>query len=307
MRIACVLFVSCLLYLRGPSAVAFSLTPLEIPDFPQNRTWFNTQPLTKGDLKGKVVLYDFWTYSCINCIRTFPYLKSWYAKYHKMGFEIIGIHAPEFAFERDHNNVEKAIKQYGITWPVVLDNDNHLWNLFHNRFWPAEYLYGSDGKFIMSHFGEGAYPEMEAAIQKALGVKPIRSKPVAESVDFLSIGTPEIYLGSERGKRSDHYLLKGEWKILDEKVVSHGAGDRIILKYSARKVNIVAGSPTRPVGYTVRIDGKPLPTKWKTVDSGKPIREERLYRMIDTGKYGEHTIEIIFDAPGVEVYTFTFG
>ncbi len=172
-------------------------------EFPPGLAWFNVkEPIKIKDLTGKVVLVDFWTYSCINCIRMAPYLKYWYDKYRKYGFEIIGIHSPEFDFERDTLNVENAIKTFEIKYPVVLDNNHRLWTVYDNHYWPAHYLYDIEGKLRYTHFGEGAYDKTEIAIQDLLREKgenvQEKIEPPPMVVDFSKIGSPETYLGYNR-------------------------------------------------------------------------------------------------------------
>lgn len=293
--------------------------------------WINTQPLTLASLKGKVVLVDFWTYSCINCIRTIPHLNSWYKKYNDNGFVILGVHSPEFAFEKRRENVEAAVKKYDIEYPVALDSEHATWNAFGNRYWPAHYLIDVNGNIRYRNFGEGHYVETEAAIQNLLrgaGLltldKITETKELPPDTDFGSIGTPEIYLGYLRinnigNKDTDvrpnlphafaepdeiaenRFYFVGTWVIGPESAELTVGNGKLILRYKAGKVNIVAETK----------DGKEIPAeiflegKQQEVTS---ISSPQLYNLIDTaGDYNWHTLEIRIPRSGLRVFTFTFG
>ena len=307
-------------------------------EFPPGLTWFNTdKPLKIADLAGKVVLIDFWTYSCINCIRTIPFLKHWYDVYHKYGFEIIGIHAPEFGFEKDALNVENAIKRYDISYPVVLDNNHRLWTVYDNHYWPAHYLYDASGKLRHTHFGEGEYEKTENIIRELLTEKgenitePV--VPIKIPIDFMKIGSPETYLGYQRmvgfaspeelkanvpqeytigpDIKKNRVYFGGLWRIEPDKSVLEGPEGKIVYRYSANKINLVMGSDN-PVRAKVLIDGENLQigNKGDDIDENGciTVQEYKLYNLINTHNYYEvHTCEIIFYGAGIEVFAFTFG
>ena len=299
------------------------------------------KPITIGEQKGKkVVLIDFWTYSCINCQRTIPHLNSWYEKYKDQGLEIISVHTPEFAFEHDKKNVAEALARFGIKYPVVLDNEYATWNAFGNQFWPQEYLVDIDGYVIHSHSGEGEYDVTEKAIQAALTERATRLgvpfNPQGVTLDAMSdpnlteVRSPEMYFGYNRNKflgngtpgqagtHSYQYpistapntlYLQGTWNIASEYAEAH-ANTGIRLLYSAHDVYFVA-SAASPVTITVLRDGVPVGTfAGKDVDpknSTTTIKEERLYHLIHDTSAGAHTIEIQVHSAGLRTYTFTFG
>lgn len=308
-------------------------------EFPSGLSWFNTDnPIKISDLYDTVVLIDFWTYSCINCIRTLPFLKQWYEKYHKYGFEIIGIHAPEFGFEKDALNVKNAIKQYDIPYPVVLDNDYKLWTVYNNNYWPAHYLFDSTGKIRYTHFGEGEYKKTENMIIELLkengkDIKEEMYTPEKTPVNFGKIGSPETYLGYKRmvGFASQEQLIEdkpqyytipdeikknrvyfqGLWKIEAEKSVLAEPIGQIVYRYSANKINLVMGAKSS-VKAQILIDGEKLQIGNKgdhISDQGFiTVKDYNLYNLINTRNYYEiHTCTVIFYDGEVEVYAFTFG
>jgi len=286
--------------------------------------WFNSSPLTLEGLKGKVVLVDFWTYSCVNCIRTIPYLRDLHEKYASEGLVLIGVHSPEFAFERDPANVEKAIAQLGVAWPVVQDNDFGIWNAFSNKYWPAHYLFDRDGVLISTHFGEGGYEETEALVRKALGLE---AEVPGEKTSAPGTGTaagkgvnPETWLGSDRGQflvsdggeyRAAKKLprfgwnLEGKWLREAEYVESSGDGT-LTLDFNAREVFLVVSTieGERPE-ITVLVDGKPVETD--DVKNGilRPA-EDRLYRLFsaDSTRKGILTVKV---RGRVRFHAFTFS
>lgn len=304
--------------------------------------FINTESITIGELIGnKVVLVDFWTYSCINCQRTIPYLNAWYEKYKDKGFVILGVHTPEFAFEQKYDNVLAAVKKFGIQYPVVLDNDYSTWTAYRNRYWPRKYLIDIDGFIIYDHIGEGGYEETERKIQEALAERMARlgekngiaqdlARPLeAEAADPAKSLSPEIYFGAWRnellgnGQRGaegrqafaaaraserDVLYLDGDWNITREYAQNSGAGAKIIFRYRAKKVFMVANSAA---GVTVRVerDGKPL-----IDDAGADVKngilrvdDDRLYEIVNDDAYGEHTLELLIEGPGLQAFTFTFG
>jgi cytochrome c biogenesis protein CcdA/thiol-disulfide isomerase/thioredoxin len=308
------------------------------PDFADTGEWFNTdgRPLSISKLtgEGRVVLIDFWTYTCINCIRTLPYVESWDADYRKDGLTVIGVHSPEFAFEKDAGNVADAIDRYGINYPVVQDNDLGTWNAFGNQYWPAKYLIDADGHIRYAHFGEGSYGQTEAAIRSLLaeagaGRLGAAAKPGdVERADPM-LRTPETYLGTARAEGwiagpqqgskdygaldpgslpRNQFAYGGAWDVGDEAATA-GSGAGIALRFQARRVFLVLGSEARPRSMQVLLDGRPIaaPDAGEDVHGGEAtISKQRLYRLVDLPRAGDHTLELRF-APGIEGYAFTFG
>jgi thiol-disulfide isomerase/thioredoxin len=308
----------------------------EAPGFDGATKWLNTdKPLTKDDLKGKVVLVDFWTYTCINCIRTLPHVTRWYDKYKDQGFVVIGVHSPEFAFEKNTDNVLAAIKQYNIHYPVPQDNDFTIWKGFNNQYWPAEYLIDAKGVVRRTHFGEGEYDEMEKAIQDLLKEA---GKNVNTSLDEMPDQaptmrfSPETYLGSARmeyyhpngslpnGTKSfslletpsdNTFSLGGEWTIRDENAVT-GKGATLVYNFYSDKVFLVLRPPTgKTAKVKVLLDGKVVGSDaaGKDVKDGVVlIDSDRLYELINLkGKPASHFLKLEFQTPGTETFAFTFG
>lgn len=287
----------------------------EAPELVGLENWINSEPISSmEELKGKVVLVDFWTYSCINCIRTLPYLQSWHEKYEDDGLVILAIHAPEFQFEQKFENVQKAVEDFGLTYPVVQDNDFKTWRAYKNRYWPAKYLIDKQGVVRYTHFGEGAYEETEQIIVDLLETKMVKSDVDAQSVDFNQIGTRETYIGNARREnyienaeaelKKNEWTLGGQWTVDDEKAVSQEPGASIRMNFTAAVANLVIGG----VGNaTVLVDGAKVNTQ--DVNDGKLIvNGERLYELANFNDiYEEHEIEIIFDEANVEIFAWTFG
>jgi cytochrome c biogenesis protein CcdA/thiol-disulfide isomerase/thioredoxin len=313
------------------------------PDFVDPGEWFNTDgrslSIERLTAEGQVVLIDFWTYTCINCIRTLPHLKAWDEKYRDDGLVIIGVHSPEFPFEREADNVRDSIDQNGLRYPVVQDNQLGTWNAFGNQFWPAKYLIDADGQIRYSHFGEGEYGTTEEAIRRLLaeaddggddlgnltGAQAERAAP--------GVATPETYLGAARAQGfvngrfptgitdfgsigdalvgqlpPNAFAYQGRWRISTEDATAL-RGARIDGRYRARRVFLVLGSPGKPREVEVRLDGEPLPDRLagEDVEGGKVVvDEQRLYRLIDTGKVEDHVFSLKFGR-GVSGYAFTFG
>ncbi|MYM90320.1 redoxin family protein [Rugamonas sp. FT82W] len=308
--------------------------------------WLNSAPLTAAQLKGKVVLVDFWTYSCINCLRSMPYVKAWAEKYRDQGLVVIGVHAPEFAFERDIGNVRKAVKDLGITYPVAVDNDYAIWRAFGNQYWPAHYLIDAKGQIRHHHFGEGEYAQSEQAIQQLLeeaGRKDVantvvsaeNAQGVQQASDMGQVASPETYLGYERaqnfaspeGQAADksrsytapaqpalnQWGLVGNWLSQPDQVtLSQGTG-RIVYRFHARDLHLVLGPDKngKPVRFRVTIDGAaPGRNHGADVaaDGSGTINGQRLYQLVrQSGSIGDHTFSIEFLDPGVQAYAFTFG
>ncbi len=298
-------------------------------------------PVTIGEFVGKkVILLDIWTYSCINCQRTLPYLTAWWDKYKDKGLVIIGLHTPEFEFEKNYDNVLAAVKKFGIGYPVVLDNDFSTWNAYGNRYWPRHYLIDIDGFIVADHTGEGGYEETERQIQAALVERLARlgetgevTMPVTKEEPVPRAGNPETYFGSARneylgnGTRgvsgvqnfvvpstlgSNTLYLGGEWKISGEYAETASAEAEIVFKYRSGNVYFVANANS-PTSVTVLRDGKPLGAE-KGADvsvvkgeSQVTISESRLYKLIENDDGGEHTLRLIIHGSGIQAYTFTFG
>lgn len=294
------------------------------------------------DVQGKVILIDFWTYSCINCIRTLPYLKAWDEKYRDKGLVIVGVHSPEFEFEKDYNNVQTAVSKNNIKYPVVLDNDFSTWRAYKNRFWPHKYLVDSDGFIRFDHIGEGGYEETERMIQELLLERdekirletPVSTEINATEVDFSRIGTPEIYFGYEFSRQplgntetsrpgetvnftlpqnisGNRAYLEGSWKSQNDHMELVSQSGKVVLRYKAKVVNIVAG---QKANLSIKLDGDYLTEAQLGSDSKRIdnksisiVEEMRLYNLVDDTGYFEKTVEITLEGKGFRIYTFTFG
>lgn len=284
--------------------------------------WFNSTPLKLSELRGKVVLIDFWTYTCINCIRTLPYLKSWHEKYADEGLVIIGVHTPEFEFEKDSENVKRAIEDFEIKYPVMQDNDYKTWRAFNNRYWPAKYFIDKDGRIRSSHFGEGEYDESEKLIQELLGEIGVEIEDKIENPTYeIESRTPETYLGYSRmagltpsqvvasDKEFDYiaptrvnhneFALDGRWLVAKE-FARPGVGAKLIFNYESKEVFLVM----RPKGdikgkVKVFLDG----IEKQTIE----VETDRLYQLIKLEKVGDHMLKLEFLDSNLEVFAFTFG
>jgi cytochrome c biogenesis protein CcdA/thiol-disulfide isomerase/thioredoxin len=308
----------------------------QAPDFRDNQRWFNTPagaPLTMTGLRGRVVLVDFWTYTCINCIRTLPHLKALDAKYRRDGLTIVGVHSPEFPFERDASNVKSSIKQNGLRYPVVQDNKLGTWNAWGNQYWPADYLVDSRGRVRFTQFGEGGYAKTERAVRALLreaGHDRLGGDTRAR-VETASAGlqTPETYLGAARadgfvngqiaagaqefGRRlpplsANSFGYAGQWKVGEDSATA-GAGARVGVDFVARRVFLVLGSPDRPRKLRVLLDGKPIPGRLAGADvhaGAVTVRAQRLYRLVNLSRAEEHKLTLAPE-PGISGYAFTFG
>lgn len=306
------------------------------PEFAGNERWFNTpgdRPLTLDGLRGRVVLVDFWTYTCINCIRTLPYLRAWDERYRDRGLTIVGVHTPEFPFEREAGNVEAAIEQNDLRYAVAQDNEYATWNAYGNQYWPAKYLIDARGRVRYVHFGEGEYGETETAIRELLaeaGARPgRRAKARAETASPL-VTTPESYLGALRADRfvngpirpgTQHFELPvanlpeeglaygGRWRIGLDRATAV-AGSKLELNFGARRVFLVLGSAAgRPRPVRVLLDGRPVPARFAGTDVRDGIAtvtSQRLYRLVELPRAGRHSLTLEF-APDVSGYAFTFG
>jgi cytochrome c biogenesis protein CcdA/thiol-disulfide isomerase/thioredoxin len=318
----------------------------EVPSFAGATLWLNSPPLNAEGLRGKVVAVDFWTYSCINCLRALPYVESWYQKYQDHGLVVIGVHAPEFAFEKDQGNVRRAVADLKITYPVALDNDYAIWQAFNNQYWPASYFIDASGRVRAHHFGEGNYDESEQIIRKLLteagqndlpppGMGPPKAVGVQAPPDEAHDQSPETYVGYRRAEsfvspggfvqdqahayaapaalKLNQWALRGSWNVDPEKAVLTAVGGKIEFRFYARDLHLVLGpgSDGKPVRFRVTLDGAaPAANHGADTDSsgGGTIDHQRLYQLIrQSGAIGEHVFSIEFLDPGVQAYSFTFG
>lgn len=289
----------------------------QAPEFAGISHWINSGTLKMSELKGKVVLIDFWTYSCINCVRTLPYITKWYDTYKDKDFVVIGVHTPEFAFEKVTGNVENAVKANKINYPVAQDNDYKTWTAYKNQFWPAHYLIDKDGNIVYTHFGEGAYDTTEKAIRTLLGIEGEYQAP--PSAEANQAGTPEIYFGLARQKDfasneqatsneqiytypkklgDNKFALEGSWKFNQETAIHTSGFGRIKLNFNAAKVFMVAQSEN-PTTIRVYVDG--------TLIKGVVVSSSDLYQLYDSMSGGKHTMEIEVPDAGFQAFTFTFG
>jgi thiol-disulfide isomerase/thioredoxin len=312
------------------------VTPLPVEgrlaSFDRAAGWLNSPPLRTDDLRGKVVLVDFWTYTCINWLRTLAYVRAWHAKYRDLGLVVVGVHTPEFWFEHDPDNVRRAAQEMRVEYPIALDPDYGVWNNFGNRYWPAVYLSDAEGRIRYHHFGEGDYDECESAIQMLLreaGVEGVDDELAAVSpagfeaqADWQNLGSPETYLGSEQGRgraasaeslQLNQWALAGEWTVEPGAAVATAAGSTLAYRFHARDVNLVlrARENGAAVPFRVLVDGEP-PGDAAGLDvdraGGGTVVEPRLYQLIrEPGPIADRTFEIRLDAAGAETYVFTFG
>ena len=295
-----------------------------VPSVVGAKGWINSPPLGTAELRGKVVLYDFWTYSCVNCQRTLPHLRALFDRYKGDGLVIVGIHSPEFDFEKDHDNVSRAVQHYGVTWPVALDDDMAIWNEFANQAWPAEYLTDRDGRLRQVRFGEGDYDAKENDVRTLLGVPAGAPRAAAAGADEIASAavTPEIHFGLgfggsqlassreplTKGTRDytlpdpvpqDTFALQGSWSVTDQGVEAAGVGAALVLRYRGAEVNLVAGATT-PVTVTVELDGATLTTL--------TVHEHDLYSVESGGPAGYHTLTFKPASGGpLQAFAFTFG
>ncbi len=313
------------------------------PDISTPDGFVNVDKISLADLTGKkVVLVDFWTYSCINCQRTLPYLNAWYDKYKDQGLEIIGVHTPEFEFEKEYDNVKKAVERFNINYPVVLDNDFSTWDAYGNRYWPRKYLVDIHGDIVYDHIGEGGYEETEQQIQALLEQRATflgekmdiasgEVKPEDAVTEMLGTRSPEIYFGAGRNDQyigagdggrvgvqtftaptmalaDDKFYLVGTWDMQPEYAQGKDAG-HILFRYRAMNVYFV-GSSDQPLTVRVLRDGKLLTNDLAGADVRDgvvTIGDERLYHLIKEGEGSEHRLDLEISGPGLKAFTFTFG
>ncbi|MFZ1086810.1 MAG: thioredoxin family protein [Terracidiphilus sp.] len=327
---------------QEPSSIVGS-SPL--PGLSGATGWINSSPLTAEELKGKVVLVDFWAYSCINCLRSLPYLQAWAEKYKDRGLVVIGVHTPEFDFEKEQSNVQKAARKYGITFPIAMDSNRAIWDAFQNEYWPAHYFIDGKGKVRYEHFGEGDYAQSEHWIQELLqerAGKPMLAGParvqlqgVQAASDIRNVRSPETYIGYARAEdfaspggikqdaekiytapaqpRLNQWGLAGKWIDHPQVAVLQAPGGKIVFHFHARDLHLVLG-PTadgKPVHFRVTLDGQ-APGENHGVDTdaqgGGTVTDHRLYQLVrQKGAVAGHLFAIEFDNPGVQAFSFTFG
>ena len=316
-----------------------------MPELKGAVAWLNSSPLTRDSLRGKVVLIDFWTYSCINCLRALPYVEGWAAKYKDAGLVVIGVHTPEFAFEKDQANVEKAVRDLKVNYPVAIDSDHKIWQAFNNEYWPAHYFIDGKGRIRYHHFGEGEYDESERVIQRLLkenGATSLSGAAINVSAagaqaapDINDIGSPETYIGYQRAEHFasaetiaqdagkaytlrprlslNQWALNGTWMVGSESAVLQKVPGRIVFRFHARDLHLVLG-PTKdgkPVRFTAKLDGTPPgEDHGSDIDASGAgtVQGHRLYQLIrQKGTVEDRTFEIEFLDPSVQAFAFTFG
>jgi thiol-disulfide isomerase/thioredoxin len=301
--------------------------------------WLNSQPLSMADLRGKVVLIDFWTYTCINWLRTLSYIRAWAETYEQHGLVLIGVHTPEFPFEQDVDNVREAVQEMAVEYPVALDSDYAVWRAFDNRYWPAAYVADAQGRIRHHRFGEGGYEELERVIQGLLGVDgdlvSVSPDGFEAQADWANLGSPETYLGYEQAQnfaspagaspgeshsyvapdrlKLNHWALAGDWTLGKGASVLNQVDGRISFRFHARDVHLVMGPPERgtSVPFRVFLDGD-APGNAHGLDIDEDghgtVTQQRLHQLIrQEGPIDDRTFEITFLASGVEAYAFTFG
>jgi thiol-disulfide isomerase/thioredoxin len=315
-----------------------------MPDLVGAIGWLNSSPLNRDSLSGKVVLVDIWTYSCVNSLRQLPYLKDWAEKYKDAGLVVIGVHSPEFRFEKDRENVKRAVQDLKLDYPIAIDSKMGVWQAFNNEYWPADYFVDGKGKIRHHHFGEGEYDQSEMVIQQLLkenGAPEVdRSlvKASGEGIEApfsLDVRSPETYAGY---LRTDHFSspermapdspktysppkniglndwgLGGSWKVSDESAALQAPNGKIVFRFHARDLHMVLGlsEPNKSIHYSVKLDGEPPGENHgidtSTLGSGQ-VDQPRLYQLIrQKGQVTDRTFEIEFTDPEVQVYSFTFG
>jgi cytochrome c biogenesis protein CcdA/thiol-disulfide isomerase/thioredoxin len=329
-----------------PSGENGGQLPVEdlMPSLDGAQEWLNSPPLSFEALKGKVVLVDFWTYSCINCLRSIPYVRAWAEKYRDHGLVVIGVHAPEFAFERNVDNVKSAIATFKIGYPVAVDNEYKIWRSFENEYWPAHYFIDGNGKVRHHHFGEGEYAESERIIQRMLadagnkdvpgGIAAVNAAGAEAAADKANVNSPETYVGYDRGEnfvspggvvedeshvyaagepQLNEWSLTGKWTIGNERAQLDEKDGSIIYRFHARDLHLVLGPSAAggEIRFRITVDGKP-PGDAHGMDSDAEgngvVTTQRLYQLVRSpGSVADHTFEIRFLDPGVQAYAFTFG
>jgi cytochrome c biogenesis protein CcdA/thiol-disulfide isomerase/thioredoxin len=317
----------------------------QLPSLSGATAWLNSPPLTAEGLRGKVVLIDFWTYSCINCLRAIPYVRAWAEKYQGQGLVVIGVHAPEFAFEKNIDNVRRATRDLKVDYPVAIDNEYAIWRAFNNQYWPAHYFIDAQGRIRYHHFGEGEYEHSEEVLQQLLaetgktdvagGLVTVSASGIEAAADPGGVQSPETYVGYERSEnfispggivrgarhaysapsslQRNQWALGGDWTVEGERAVLDGPGGRIVYRFHARDLHLVLGPAEdgKPVRFRVLIDGAP-PGADHGVDTDSEghgvIGEQRLYQLVRQSRSAtDRTFEIEFLDPSAEAFAFTFG
>jgi thiol-disulfide isomerase/thioredoxin len=327
--------------IASPSTIGGKVDTKNLPVGPEApaligaKGWINSPPVTAADTSGKVVLYDFWTYSCVNCVRTLPHVHAWYDRYKADGLEVVGIHSPEFQFEKNRANVQEAVTRLGVTWPVAIDSNLSIWDAFQNQYWPAKYITDRQGHIRYTHFGEGNYDEAEDVIRAFLGVKQSSPRAGRAASTDATVGVqinPETYLGSAHGaepiQAGTHragdpgtlvppsVALVGTWTTDSEYSTNADAGASIVVGVRAREANLVMTTKDgSPIDVDVQLDGKPVPE----VDRGSGLRvtpdgrtvmtvqASDLYRIIRLPGVEQHQLRLTAADPGLRAYAFTFG
>jgi thiol-disulfide isomerase/thioredoxin len=331
---------------RGPGWAAGRIpTEGRMPSLDGATGWFNSPPVTTDELRGRVVVVDFWTYTCINWLRTAPYIRAWAEAYRNAGAVVLGVHTPEFPFEHDIDNVRRAVRDRQISYPVAVDSDFAIWTAFANMYWPALYVVDAQGDIRYHHFGEGAYKESEQVIRQLLGEAgagdtipgpvTVEARGIEAAADWADLGSAENYLGSERTENfaspdraatgtsrryttpsrlaSGHWALSGEWTVQPGAVRLEAPGGRIAYRFTARDLHLVMAPAAggNPVRFAVTLDGQPPGADHgdDVDDDGTgTVTEPRLYQLVRRrGPVTERTFEITFPDPGVHAYAFTFG
>jgi thiol-disulfide isomerase/thioredoxin len=316
----------------------------ELPSFGGATGWLNSPPLTTAGLRGKVVLVDFWTYTCINWIRSLPYVRAWAGKYQDQGLVVIGVHTPEFAFEHNTDNVRRAVTDMSVGYPVAIDNDYAVWRAFENAYWPALYFADAQGDIRHHYYGEGEYQQSEMIIQQLLTeagasgigheLVSVDARGIEAAADWGSLRSPENYVGYERTENFaspggavpgeshvyalparlglNQWALAGDWTMDEQATTLNTANGRIAYRFHARDLHLVMGpAPGTSVRFHVLIDGEPPSDAYGTDIDGQgngTAADQRLYQLIrQPGTITDHTVEISFPDPGIQVYSFTFG
>jgi thiol-disulfide isomerase/thioredoxin len=344
------LFLGVLMFVDADGSVQAAYSaPLPVertsPTFSGAVEWLNSPPLTLAGLRGKVVVVDFWTYTCINSLRNLPHLRAWAEKYREKGLVVIGVHSPEFSFESDLDNVRRETERIGIPFPVAVDSNHAIWEAFDNEAWPADYFIDAKGRVRYHHYGEGGIEQSEAVIRQLLaendkgelpgGTVQPKGSGVEAAADFAQLASPETYLGYERTAdfaspggivrdrshayvapghlRLNQWALDGSWTAGGESVALDQAPGRVIFRFHARDVNLIlsAGEGRGPIRFRVRIDGR-APGADRGVDVGRDgagtLTDARMYQLIrQHGPIADHTFDIEFFDPQARAFDFTFG
>lgn len=307
--------------------------PVAAEQFDGATSWLNSSPLTTAELRGKVVLVNFWTYTCINWMHTLPYVRAWAEKYRDQGLVVVGVHTPEFEFEKNLDNVQRAVKAFRVAYPVAVDSNYSVWRAFSNSAWPAVYLLDAQGRVRFSRFGEGEYDRTEKMIQQLLAeagnsgvardLVSVEGHGVEAAPDWADVRTPETYLGAARGEnygnlaasnlRLNQWTVSGDWARRAEAIALQKADGHIALRFHSRDVHLVMGAGNRgsAVRFRVLIDGKP-PAAAHGGDVDEmgygTVTEQRLYQLVRQPKpIVDRTFDIEFLDPGIEAFSFTFG